>query len=143
MIPLSDSFESITWDTNSYWLQVSLDIAGGSSYTLMGASQLLSVPYALNAKTDNDWTVSGTNMTSNVTGNIGIGVSIPPTSKLDIEQQQDFVGQNVHRPEFVLAEVLNGNQKNKQTFHRPEFVLAEVLNGNKKWADMFIGQSWS
>jgi hypothetical protein len=54
----SDSFESITWDTNSYWLQLSLDTAGGSSYIVMGASQLLSVPYAINSKTDNDWTVS-------------------------------------------------------------------------------------
>ena len=45
------SFSSINWGADDYWLQVEMDLGGGSNYVLMGASQLLSVPYALHAET--------------------------------------------------------------------------------------------
>jgi hypothetical protein len=43
-------FVAIDWSADQYFVQVSLDIAGGSNYQLMGVSQLLSVPYALHAQ---------------------------------------------------------------------------------------------
>ncbi|MEM7573181.1 MAG: tail fiber domain-containing protein [Bacteroidota bacterium] len=46
---LSGNFSTIDWANNDYWLQVEIDPNGGSSYTNMGSSQLLSVPYALYA----------------------------------------------------------------------------------------------
>ncbi|MEW7291132.1 C1q-like domain-containing protein [Aquimarina sp. 2304DJ70-9] len=42
----SDNFSTIEWSTQNYWLQVAIDTAGGSNYTVLGASQLQSVPYA-------------------------------------------------------------------------------------------------
>ncbi len=48
--PLSGNFQDIQWGTGPYFLEVSIDPAGGSNYTLLGASQILSVPYALLAK---------------------------------------------------------------------------------------------
>jgi len=42
-------FSSINWGSGSYYLQAELDPAGGTAYQNMGASQLLSVPYALYA----------------------------------------------------------------------------------------------
>ena len=45
---LSGTFANIDWEADSYYLQVELD-ADGNGYQLMGVSQLLSVPYALNA----------------------------------------------------------------------------------------------
>jgi len=47
----TDDFSSIDWGDDEYFLQVSIDLAGGTSYTVLGASQLLSVPYSLHAKT--------------------------------------------------------------------------------------------
>ncbi len=43
------SFGAIEWGGDSYFLEVELDPAGGSSYTTMGTSQMMSVPYALYA----------------------------------------------------------------------------------------------
>ena len=43
-------FENINWGTASYFLKLELDETGGANYQFMGTSQLLSVPYALNAK---------------------------------------------------------------------------------------------
>jgi len=44
------SFSAIDWGSHSYFLQVELDISGGSYYTLMGTTQMMSVPYALYAR---------------------------------------------------------------------------------------------
>lgn len=47
---LSGTFNAINWGTNSYYLKTETDPAGGTNYTIAGTSQLLSVPYALYAK---------------------------------------------------------------------------------------------
>ncbi len=44
------TFNTVNWATNSKFLKVEMDIAGGTSYVLVGTSQLLSVPYALAAE---------------------------------------------------------------------------------------------
>ncbi len=46
---VSGSFAGINWGTNSYYVKIELDPAGGTAYQNMGTSQLLSVPYALYA----------------------------------------------------------------------------------------------
>ena len=44
-------FDTITWANGPYFIETSIDPLGGNSYTITGTSQLLSVPYALHAKT--------------------------------------------------------------------------------------------
>ncbi|MDP2387513.1 MAG: hypothetical protein Q8M29_14140 [Bacteroidota bacterium] len=46
--PTTGTFNAINWAVGgSKFLKVSMDITGGTSYQLMGTSQMLSVPYAL------------------------------------------------------------------------------------------------
>lgn len=47
----SDDFSSIDWANGPYFVKTETDPAGGTDYTITGTSQLLSVPYALHAKT--------------------------------------------------------------------------------------------
>ena len=47
---ITGTFNTINWGTNSYYLKTETDPAGGTNYTITGTSQLLSVPYALYAK---------------------------------------------------------------------------------------------
>ncbi|MCF8246793.1 MAG: hypothetical protein K9J37_07845 [Saprospiraceae bacterium] len=44
------SFTGIDWAADDYFLQVELDPSGGATYTDLGASQILSVPYAIYAE---------------------------------------------------------------------------------------------
>ncbi len=46
---VSGTFSGINWGKNAKFLQVELDPAGGSSYTDLGTTQMMSVPYALQA----------------------------------------------------------------------------------------------
>jgi uncharacterized protein (TIGR02145 family) len=50
----SGNFTNIDWTSASYFIQVAIDLAGGVNYTVVGTSQLLSVPYALYAETSGD-----------------------------------------------------------------------------------------
>ena len=54
---VSGDFTTIDWANGSYFIKTETDPTGGTNYTITGTSQLLSVPYALHAKTAE--TVSG------------------------------------------------------------------------------------
>lgn len=43
-------FQSIQWDSGSFFLKLELDETGNTNYHEMGTSQLLSVPYSLNSR---------------------------------------------------------------------------------------------
>jgi len=47
----TDDFTTIDWANGPYFIETAIDITGGTSYSVMGTSQLMSVPYALYAKT--------------------------------------------------------------------------------------------
>ena len=44
-----NSFENISWTNNEKFLQIEIDIRGGSSYQLLGVTQFLTVPFAFYA----------------------------------------------------------------------------------------------
>lgn len=48
---VSGDFSAIDWGVDTYFIKTETDIEGGTSYSISGTSQLLSVPYALHAKT--------------------------------------------------------------------------------------------
>ena len=52
--PVTGTFSGIDWSAGPYYLKTEADPAGGSSYTITGTSQLLSVPYSLYSKTSGD-----------------------------------------------------------------------------------------
>lgn len=48
---VSGSYSTINWGADTYFIKVETDPNGSANYTITGTSQLLSVPYALYAKT--------------------------------------------------------------------------------------------
>jgi hypothetical protein len=81
------NFGVINWALSSKFLQVEIDVTGGVSYTDMGTTQMLSVPYALYAASagnaDTSWQANGQNIFNTNSGNVGIGTPTP-TSTLDV-----------------------------------------------------------
>ena len=78
----TDDFTSIDWSNGPYFMETAVDFLGGMTWVVMGTSQLMSVPYALYAKTSgssipgpqgpagNDG-INGTNGTDGATGPAG------------------------------------------------------------------------
>ena len=48
---VTGTFSSINWANGPYFIKTETDPTGGTAYTISGTSELLSVPYALHAKT--------------------------------------------------------------------------------------------
>ena len=63
---VSGNFSNIKWENGSTSVSANYDLSGGTNYTLLSSTQLLSVPYALYAKT---------------AGNATSGTSIPTGTK--------------------------------------------------------------
>lgn len=74
-IVVSGTFTSIDWTNGPYFIKTETDPTGGTSYTITGTSQLLSVPYALHAKNSDGWSTVGDSTFS--MNNIGIGTFSP------------------------------------------------------------------
>ncbi|MES2591964.1 MAG: collagen-like protein [Bacteroidota bacterium] len=62
---ITGSFSAINWSTGIYFIEISMDVTGGTNYMIMGTQQLMSVPYALYAES------SGTSGLPGVTGSVG------------------------------------------------------------------------
>ncbi len=96
------TFAGIDWSAGPYFVETALDVAGGTSYVVMGTSQLLSVPYALYAKNSGDskWD-DATLGIGYVGGNVGIGT-------LDAGASSQFlVASNAQNGNFSIIRATN------------------------------------
>ena len=64
-------FSTIDWGNGPYFMETAVDLTGGTSYAVMGTSQLMSVPYALHSKT-----------AENVTNDLVDDADADPTNEL-------------------------------------------------------------
>ncbi len=71
------TFAGIAWGSGAKFIKVDMDANGGSSYTTMGTSQLLSVPYALYANVPG---VAGPQGTAGVDGKTILNGTANPTA---------------------------------------------------------------
>ena len=69
LVPLS----SIDWSDGPYYIKTDIDPTGGTSYTITATSQILSVPYALHAKTAASYAETDPVFTSHASSGITAG----------------------------------------------------------------------
>lgn len=80
--PFLGTFNTIDWSLMNYWIEVSVDFAGGVSYTSLGATEFQSVPYAMYAASSPDdqnitgSSFSGTNLVIGIEGGNSQTVSL-------------------------------------------------------------------
>lgn len=68
---VTGTFNTIDWSNGPYFIEISMDITGGTSYTLMGTQQLMSVPYALYAANSGTPGITGATGATGADGNTG------------------------------------------------------------------------
>lgn len=88
-------FSSIDWSAGLYFIESKTDIAGGTNYTITGTSQILSVPYALHAKSAETLTGGNTETDPVFGSSVASGINATDTTywnnKLDNYTETDPV----------------------------------------------------
>lgn len=142
--PVIGNFDTLAWGMNQYWLQVEMDPNGGATYTDMGTSKLLSVPYAMYANKTGELPTgtvgqtllsNGTNWVANdrLYNNgtfIGIGTT-SPSYLLDIQGASPYIRINTTGSwGGMILERPDSLSKIRLRFH---------TNGINKWAVGLLG----
>jgi hypothetical protein len=96
---VSGDFSSIDWANGPFYIKTETDPNGGTSYTITGTTQLMSVPYALHAKNTDSWTSNAD--TTYTINNVGIGTSGPQG------QFELYDGNTQDTTKFVIRSVHN------------------------------------
>lgn len=86
---VTGTIASVNWSSGSKYLEVEIDPTGGTTYTITGTSQLLSVPYALSS---GQWGANGNNIYNLNSGYVGIGQA-SPQYPLDVLSSNFVVGE--------------------------------------------------
>ncbi|MBL0006680.1 MAG: hypothetical protein IPP25_05680 [Saprospiraceae bacterium] len=90
--------DNVQWGIADHYIQVELDPDGGTNYSLLGESQLLSVPYALyagNAASGEAFWQPNANGIHYNEGNVGIGTD-NPTAKLSIHGNDPVLNDRIY-----------------------------------------------
>lgn len=109
---VSGDFTTINWANNTYFIKTETDPTGGTSYTITGTSQLMSVPYALHSKTAESITgsVNYTETDPVFGSSIAIGITATDTAnwnnhaidtQLDETAVDGFVANNGYLTSFT------------------------------------------
>lgn len=90
--PVTGTFAGIDWANGPYFIKTETDPTGGSSYTITGTSQLLSVPFALYSAN-----TAGLDLKANInnptfTGNVGMGSNLNVAGDLSLGGNMSFNG---------------------------------------------------
>ena len=105
----SITFDNIDWGSGDHFLKVEIDTSGGSDYSMVGTTQMMSVPYALYAKNADIDPEMLTNMLSSIGGGSGGGCSL-------------------HYPEGVEGEAINGQVSSDNPYIVPDGKKLYVLS---------------
>jgi len=105
------NFSLIDWSAGPYFIKTETDPTGGSSYTIIGTSQLMSVPFALYAKTSrssqnnaNDIATNATDIATN-TANIAANDTDIATNANDITNNTNDIATNATDIAINAAEI--------------------------------------
>jgi hypothetical protein len=94
----SDNFSAIDWSAGPFFIKTATDASGGSNYSIIGTSQLMSVPFALYAKTAGNYELkeNTANKSTNVVTDAASDVKFPSVKsvKTYIDAVQDDVDAN-------------------------------------------------
>lgn len=105
---VSGTFASIDWSKGPYFIKTETDPNGGTSYTISGISQLLSVPYALYAKT------AGNGFSGNyndLTNKPGI-----PTKVGELTNDKGYISKYTEKDSSVTNEIQSLSVRNDTIF---------------------------
>jgi len=140
---ISGVFTAIPWNNDAFFFQVEVDPTGGNTFQMMGTTQFLSVPYALNAK-----------YAENVAAQFGLfnsydtivtfknnrlifHSSIPQTIKFFGGGLEDFTFNTLPTPSGITISPISKSFTANQLKNSSQFTVAQSLDVSSSVANGF------
>ena len=86
---------TIDWTNDNYYLKVGMDVTGGTNFLTMGTTQLLSVPYALYAKSAGSVSGGASETDPLFSASVANGITVTDTTNWNNKQNQLIAGSNI------------------------------------------------
>jgi hypothetical protein len=143
----SGDMASIDWSNDNYYLQVGMDAAGGTNFLIMGTTQLLSVPYALYAKSAGSVTSGSANVSSNIEypdGLNGTPFFLSPGSNYTVPSGKNLYGSSLSTTTVGQYYIINGAMAPENTTISLDATYPEIaLLLVDKTVEVILWQSWN
>ena len=139
---LNGTFTDIDWSNGSFFLETQIDLNGGDNYSITGLTELLSVPYALYAKTagnltlDNNYLVKSQIVSFETDRDINDSdilntlectnsATLRITSNYNQMKVGDYINLEAHNGAVLYIQALEGVQLNYQLNGNATFISNE------------------
>ena len=138
-VVVSGTFSTIDWSLGPYFIETGLDVTGGTTYAIMTTNELMSVPYALYAKTSG----GGPAGPAGSTGPAGATGATGQDGATSILQQTTLPVGDVNCPNGGLL-IENGIDSDNNGMLSPSEVTSfgYVCNGDDASDDQIIDSLW-
>ena len=136
------SLDAVKWGQGSYWLQVEMDENGGNNYVILGATQLLSVPYALySTHSETADRVSGSDSKTSVGGTPSPGSPWATVGNDGTDPMLDFFGTTDITPIVIKT---NGIERMRLTaYGKLGIGVSEPMSLVDVAGNMAVGSSYA
>ncbi|MDC3130236.1 tail fiber protein [Bacteroidota bacterium] len=125
------NFDNMSWGSGNHYLRIEMDATGGSNYTLFGTSQLMSVPYALYAKSAGIDSIMLANMIGTSAGGGGCELMYPDGfSNLQVVNLDIILSTNYTVPAGKTLYITNLFISNIKLFIDGQEIAEGNLNSN-------------
>jgi uncharacterized protein (TIGR02145 family) len=136
---ISGNFSTINWANGPYFVKMEADPTGGTNYTISGTTQLLSVPYALHAKTadngiDRFSTIGDTLFLKNGNYMIIPGISLANITSIP---SLNVLYNGYNYPTIKLGNGQEWFAENLKTTQYNDGSLIPLVSDSNSWADNY------
>jgi hypothetical protein len=107
-IPINGAFVGIDWAAGPYFIKVETDPTGGTNYSIVGITQLISVPYAKYAETAGNITGGYTETDPLFSTSVAAGITGTDTAYWNNKQDSLTAGTNITITDNVISAAGDG-----------------------------------
>jgi hypothetical protein len=129
---VSGAFASIDWANGTFFIKTEIDLTGGTNYSVTGTSQLLSVPFAMNAKTVD--IESDPIYNSSVASRIGVNDTTYWNNKLDSYIETDSIFTHSVAARITTTDITNWNKTKNTIEVKDSIFIGKILSRGNSFA---------
>lgn len=137
---ISGVFADINWNTRTFYLKTEIDILGKGIYSIISDTQILSVPYALHAKTSTNAETAQTSITAQ---SATLATEAISAQSVDINGKKIFFDLCIDADNNIYNTVKIGNQvwmaENLRTTKYRNGTSISKITSNTSWEALTVG----